>query len=235
MSSAISARRTPIGWPTGSSTAANDPARRRPFFGPADRGAGRRRDRGQEDAAREGALHDAPHGDRRLQRPGGASTRWYARHPPTATRWAAWSNAVSKGFPRGSASPFSIRSRVVWPICSFSSFDPGGQGGGVRKRVRRKPDAGFGEQRPDRRRRGAYPDEHAGGINGGITNGNEVVVRAALKPTPSISRPQETYNLTTGRVEALEIRGRHDACVALRGAVVVEAAVAIALADLMKR
>ena len=76
---------------------------------------------------------------------------------------------------------------------------------------------------------------HAGGINGGITNGNEVVVRAALKPTPSISRPQETYNLTTGRVEALEIRGRHDACVALRGAVVVEAAVAIALADLMKR
>ena len=76
---------------------------------------------------------------------------------------------------------------------------------------------------------------HAGGINGGITNGNEVVVRAALKPTPSISRPQETYNLTTGRVEALEIRGRHDACVALRGAVVVEAAVAIALADLLKR
>ena len=76
---------------------------------------------------------------------------------------------------------------------------------------------------------------HAGGINGGITNGNEVVVRTALKPTPSISRPQETYNLTTGRVEALEIRGRHDACVALRGAVVVEAAVAIALADLMKR
>ena len=76
---------------------------------------------------------------------------------------------------------------------------------------------------------------HAGGINGGITNGNDIVVRAALKPTPSISRPQETYNLTTGRVEALEIRGRHDACVALRGAVVVEAAVAIALADLLKR
>ena len=75
---------------------------------------------------------------------------------------------------------------------------------------------------------------HAGGINGGITNGNEVVVRAALKPTPSISRPQETYNLTTDRVEPLEIRGRHDVCVALRGAVVVEAAVAIALADLWR-
>lgn len=74
---------------------------------------------------------------------------------------------------------------------------------------------------------------HAGGINGGITNGNEVVVRAALKPTPSISRPQATYDAASGRVEELVIRGRHDVCVALRGAVVVEAAVAIALADLM--
>ena len=70
---------------------------------------------------------------------------------------------------------------------------------------------------------------------GGITNGNEIVVRAALKPTPSISREQMTYNEATGRVEPLEIRGRHDTCVALRGAVVVEAAVAIALANFIRR
>ncbi|MDD7038857.1 MAG: chorismate synthase, partial [Alistipes senegalensis] len=82
---------------------------------------------------------------------------------------------------------------------------------------------------------GTTATNHAGGINGGITNGNEIVVRAALKPTPSISREQMTYNEATGRVEPLEIRGRHDTCVALRGAVVVEAAVAIALANFIRR
>ncbi|MDE6624680.1 MAG: chorismate synthase [Alistipes sp.] len=82
---------------------------------------------------------------------------------------------------------------------------------------------------------GRTATNHAGGIVGGLTNGNELVVRAAVKPTPSIAREQHTYNFATGRVEPLVIRGRHDVCVALRGAVVVEAAVAIALADLIRR
>lgn len=76
---------------------------------------------------------------------------------------------------------------------------------------------------------------HAGGIDGGITNGNELIVRAAFKPTASIARPQETFNRATGRIETLRLGGRHDVCIALRGAVVVEAAVAIALADLRRR
>lgn len=75
---------------------------------------------------------------------------------------------------------------------------------------------------------------NAGGINGGVTNGNELVVRTAIKPTPSIGREQMTYNLASNRVEPLTIRGRHDVCVALRGAVVVEAAVAIALANFIR-
>ena len=82
---------------------------------------------------------------------------------------------------------------------------------------------------------GTTATNNAGGINGGITNGNEIVVRAALKPTPSIGREQITYNLATNRVELLEIHGRHDVCVALRGAVVVEAAVAIALANFIRQ
>ncbi len=76
---------------------------------------------------------------------------------------------------------------------------------------------------------------HAGGVDGGITNGNELIVRAAVKPTASIGREQQTFDFAAGKVAPLRIRGRHDACIALRAAVVIEAAVAIALTDLQLR
>lgn len=82
---------------------------------------------------------------------------------------------------------------------------------------------------------GATATNHAGGIAGGIANGNELVVRAAVKPTASIAREQRTFDFAAGRIAPLRIRGRHDACIALRAAVVVEAAVAVALADLQLR
>ncbi|MBN1951585.1 MAG: chorismate synthase [Bacteroidales bacterium] len=74
---------------------------------------------------------------------------------------------------------------------------------------------------------------HAGGINGGISNGNELVFRLAIKPTSSISLDQQTLNVKTGKVETLKVDGRHDLCVALRAPVIVEAATALVLADLM--
>jgi chorismate synthase len=80
---------------------------------------------------------------------------------------------------------------------------------------------------------GTTETNHAGGINGGITNGNEVVFRVAVKPTSSTHQPQQTMNIQTGEMEELVIEGRHDVCIALRVPVVLEAAAAIVMADLM--
>ena len=74
---------------------------------------------------------------------------------------------------------------------------------------------------------------HAGGITGGITNGNELVFRIAVKPTSSTPKLQQTLNWETGTIEAFSVKGRHDLCIALRVPVVLEAVTAIVLADLM--
>lgn len=74
---------------------------------------------------------------------------------------------------------------------------------------------------------------HAGGIVGGITNGNELVFRIAIKPTSSTPKEQQTLNLETGVVESFSVKGRHDLCIALRVPVVLEAVTAIVLVDLL--
>ena len=70
-----------------------------------------------------------------------------------------------------------------------------------------------------------------GGINGGISNGNQIIVNTFVKPTPSIGLPQETYSFKEEKVTELVINGRHDAAIILRAQVVIEACIAIALAD----
>lgn len=74
---------------------------------------------------------------------------------------------------------------------------------------------------------------HAGGVVGGITNGNELVFRIAIKPTASTPKEQNSLNWDTGKTEDFSIKGRHDLCVALRAPVILEAGTAVTLLDLM--
>jgi len=80
---------------------------------------------------------------------------------------------------------------------------------------------------------GTTRTNHAGGIVGGITNGNELVFRIAIKPTASTPKEQDTLNWKTGEVDTFSVKGRHDLCIALRVPVVLEAVTAMVLVDLM--
>ncbi len=80
---------------------------------------------------------------------------------------------------------------------------------------------------------GKTETNYAGGINGGITNGNDIVFRVVVKPTSSTHKTQQTMNFHDGEMQSLTVEGRHDTCIALRVPVVLEAAAAIVTADMM--
>lgn len=82
---------------------------------------------------------------------------------------------------------------------------------------------------------GKTTTNHAGGVVGGYTNGNDLVFRIAVKPTSSSPKEQFTWNWETNEQESFSVKGRHDLCIALRVPVVLEAVTAIVLTDLMLR
>jgi chorismate synthase len=93
----------------------------------------------------------------------------------------------------------------------------------------------FGTEHNDaiENKEGKTVTNHAGGVVGGITNGNELVLRIAIKPTSSTPKEQRTLNLETGEMENFSVKGRHDLCIALRVPVVLEAVTAVVLTDLL--
>ena len=100
---------------------------------------------------------------------------------------------------------------------------------------------GFAHMRGSQANDSFYMDEdkvrtrtnHAGGINGGITNGMPVEFTVAIRPTPSIGREQDTVDLSTGENTKLVIEGRHDPCILPRAVVVIEAAAALAACEVL--
>jgi chorismate synthase len=138
---------------------------------------------------------------------------------------------VSKGIPAGLGEPFfdsveSLLSHVLFAIPAVKGVEFGAGFRSARMR---------GSEHNDRilDLEGATETNHSGGINGGLTNGNPILFRVAVKPTSSIPQKQSSIDLKTGEETELFIEGRHDTCIALRMPVIVEAATAIVLADLM--
>jgi chorismate synthase len=138
---------------------------------------------------------------------------------------------VADGLPVGLGEPFfnsaeSLLAHAVFAIPAVKGieFGAGFAAAGM-----------FGSQHNDalENAAGKTSTNHAGGIVGGITNGNQLVFRIAIKPTSSTPKEQVTLNWETNELETFSVKGRHDLCIALRVPVVLEAVTAFVLADLM--
>jgi chorismate synthase len=136
-----------------------------------------------------------------------------------------------KGLPIGLGEPFfdsveSVISHAVFSIPAIKGIEFGAGFQGAKM---------FGSDHNDAiiDVSGKTETNHAGGVVGGISNGNDLVFRVVVKPTSSTPKEQESLNWETGQVEKFSVKGRHDLCIALRVPPVLEAVTAIALADLM--
>lgn len=135
------------------------------------------------------------------------------------------------GLPVGLGEPFfdsaeSLISHIAFSIPAIKGIEFGSGFGAAKMKGSEHNDAITDAN-------GTTKTNYAGGINGGITNGNELNFRIAVKPTSSTPKEQQTWNNKTQQVEAFTVKGRHDLCIAIRVPVVAEAAAAIALADML--
>ena len=90
----------------------------------------------------------------------------------------------------------------------------------------------LGSSNNDCMNKDGFITNHCGGILGGISNGNDIVIKSHFKPTPSIFKAQPTINLDGNEV-ICELRGRHDPCIGVRGSVVATAMARLVIADML--
>jgi chorismate synthase len=133
----------------------------------------------------------------------------------------------ARGVPAGLGEPVfdKLDARLGAALLSIGAVKGVEIGGGFALARMRGSESNDGMLPPDR-----FASNRAGGILGGISNGEEIVVRAAIKPTPSIAVPQLTVD-SDGQARELRLEGRHDPCLVPRALVVAEAMVCLVLAD----
>jgi len=138
---------------------------------------------------------------------------------------------TAKNIPLGIGEPFfdsleSVISHIIFSIPGIKAIEFG-TGFEIAKMFGSKANDCFIDSE------GKTKTNNSGGINGGISNGNDLVFRVAVRPTPSIAKIQQTYNFVSNQIEELFLSGRYDICFALRLPVIVEAVTAIALIDMI--
>jgi len=138
---------------------------------------------------------------------------------------------IVKGLPAGLGEPFfdsveSVISHAVFSIPAIKGIEFGAGFAAAKMFGSNHNDAIIDDK-------GTTKTNHAGGIVGGISNGNDIVFRAVVKPTSSTPKEQQSWNWETKQVESFSVKGRHDLCIALRVPPVLEAVTAMVLADLM--
>ena len=137
----------------------------------------------------------------------------------------------ANGLPVGLGEPFfdsaeSLIAHIVFSIPAVRAIEFGTGSSAARMFGSEHNDAIVDES-------GKTKTNHSGGIVGGISNGNELVFRIAIKPTSSTPKEQQSLNWENNTVENFSVKGRHDLCIALRVPVILEAVTAIVLSDLM--
>ncbi len=138
---------------------------------------------------------------------------------------------ITQNVPVGLGEPFfdSMESRISHAVFSIPAIKGIEFGSGFKAAMM------FGSEHNDAilTMEGQTASNHSGGINGGISNGNPLIFRVAVKPTSSIFMEQESIDTADGQVKRFRLEGRHDVCIALRVPVVLEAITALVLADLL--